>query len=123
MLTGLFSRRIDKILIAATKADHIHHEAHDRLQALVRRLADKAAARAGLSGAAVDVLALAAVRATREGTVNQGGDVLPVIIGTPIDLSRVMKITKPHQRVRYELQEIGQPTLQDVLMKKFGKKK
>ena len=84
MLTGLFSRRIDKILIAATKADHIHHEAHDRLQALVRRLADKAAARAGLSGAAVDVLALAAVRATREGTVNQGGDVLPVIIGTPI---------------------------------------
>lgn len=84
VLTGLFSRRIDKILIAATKADHIHHEAHDRLQALVRRLADKAAARAGLSGAAVDVLALAAVRATREGTVNQGGDVLPVIIGTPI---------------------------------------
>ena len=84
MLTGLFSRRIDKILIAATKADHIHHEAHDRLQALVRRLADKAAARAGLSGAAVDVLALAAVRATREGAVNQGGDVLPVIIGTPI---------------------------------------
>jgi hypothetical protein len=34
-----------------------------------------------------------------------------------------MKITKPSQRVRYELQEIGQPTLQDVLMKKFGVKK
>ena len=34
----------------------------------------------------------------------------------------LIKITKPYQRVRYELQEIGQPTLQDILMKKFGKK-
>ncbi len=57
-----------------------------------------------------------------EATIN-ASDVDLVVIGTPIDLSRVMKITKPHQRVRYELQEIGQPTLQDVLMKKFGKKK
>jgi len=57
-----------------------------------------------------------------EETINKS-DVDLVIIGTPIDLSRIMKITKPHQRVRYELQEIGQPTLQDVLMKKFGMKK
>jgi len=45
-----------------------------------------------------------------------------VIIGTPIDLTRVVKINKPHQRVRYELQEIGQPTLEDILKAKFGKK-
>lgn len=45
-----------------------------------------------------------------------------VIIGTPIDLSRILKINKPTQRVRYELQEIGQPTLTDLLTKKFGKK-
>ena len=57
-----------------------------------------------------------------EETINNS-DVDLVIIGTPIDLSRVMKIKKPFQRVRYELQEIGQPTLQDLLMKKFGKKK
>ncbi|HET7142704.1 MAG TPA: cyclic 2,3-diphosphoglycerate synthase [Anaerolineales bacterium] len=57
-----------------------------------------------------------------EETINKS-DVDMVIIGTPIDLSRVMKIKKPYQRVRYELQEIGQPTLQDVLTKKFGKKK
>ncbi|MDP2786413.1 MAG: YcjX family protein, partial [Sulfurimicrobium sp.] len=69
MLTGLFARRIDRILIAATKADHLHHESHDRLQAIVRRLADRAVKRADLTGAKVDVLALAAVRATREGTV------------------------------------------------------
>ena len=56
-----------------------------------------------------------------EETINSA-DVDMVIIGTPIDLSRVIKINKPHQRVRYELQEIGRPTLQDILMKKFGKK-
>jgi predicted GTPase len=50
-------------------------------------------------------------------------DVDLVIIGTPIDLTRVIKITKPSQRVRYELQEIGQPTLEDILKKKFTEKK
>jgi predicted YcjX-like family ATPase len=84
ILTGLFSRRIGRILIAATKADHLHHESHDRLQAIVRRLADRAIARADFSGAEVEVLALAAVRATREGTVDQRGGPLPVIIGTPL---------------------------------------
>lgn len=38
-----------------------------------------------------------------------------VIIATPIDLSRVVEINRPAQRVRYELQEIGQPDLTDVL--------
>ncbi|RUW48720.1 YcjX family protein, partial [Mesorhizobium sp. M8A.F.Ca.ET.021.01.1.1] len=83
-LTDLFSRRIDRILVAATKADHLHHESHDRLQAIVRRLADRAVARANFTGADVDVVAMAAVRATREGTVKQGRETLPVIIGTPI---------------------------------------
>jgi predicted GTPase len=55
-------------------------------------------------------------------TINKS-DADMVIIGTPIDLARIVKMNKPSQRVRYELQEIGQPTLQDLLMKKFGKKK
>jgi predicted GTPase len=38
-----------------------------------------------------------------------------VVIGTPIDLSRIIKIKKPTVRVGYELQEIGQPDLQSVL--------
>lgn len=43
-----------------------------------------------------------------------------VIIGTPIDLGRLLKLNKPAQRVRYELQEIGQPTLRELLQAKFG---
>jgi predicted GTPase len=48
-----------------------------------------------------------------------------VVIATPIDLERVIKITKPCTRVEYELQEIGRPNLEDVLddfVKKIKKK-
>jgi predicted GTPase len=55
-----------------------------------------------------------------EDTIN-AADVDLVIIGTPIDLGRLLKINKPNQRVRYELQEIGQPTLAELLVTKFGK--
>jgi predicted GTPase len=55
-----------------------------------------------------------------EATINKA-DVDLVIIGTPIDLKRIIKINKPAQRVRYELQEIGQPTLEDILRAKFSK--
>ena len=54
-----------------------------------------------------------------EKTINNA-EVDLVIIGTPIDLSGLMKINKPTQRVRYELQVIGQPTLEDLLKEKFS---
>ncbi len=38
-----------------------------------------------------------------------------VVIGTPIDLRRIVNIKKPSVRVTYELQEIGQPTLKEIL--------
>jgi predicted GTPase len=38
-----------------------------------------------------------------------------IVIGTPINLSRVINITKPHTRVHYDLQEIGLPDLDSVL--------
>ena len=46
-----------------------------------------------------------------------------VIIGTPIDLRRLVKIEKPADRVRYELQVIGQPTLQGILDEQFGEQR
>jgi predicted GTPase len=54
-----------------------------------------------------------------EATIRQA-EVDLIIIGTPIDLTRVIRLDKPHQRVRYELQEIGRPTLEEVLQAKFG---
>jgi predicted GTPase len=49
-----------------------------------------------------------------EDTIN-ASDCDVVIIGTPIDLRRVININKPTVQVGYELQEIGKPTLEDVL--------
>jgi predicted GTPase len=53
-------------------------------------------------------------------TINKA-DVDAVVIGTPIDLAKLIKINKPNTRVRYDLQEIGRPNLEDVLAE-FAKK-
>jgi predicted YcjX-like family ATPase len=82
-LSSLFRPRIDRILFAATKADHLHHSSHDRLEAVLRRTVAGAAARAEDTGALIDVVALAAVRATSEAMVVRGRDKLPSILGTP----------------------------------------
>jgi uncharacterized protein len=89
LFSQLFLRRIDRILIAATKADHLHHEAHDALTKIVRRIVDNAAKRASLSNAALDVIAFAAARATREGTIKHNGEDLPVILGTPVQGEKI----------------------------------
>lgn len=80
----LISRRIDRILFAATKADHLHHSSHDRLEAIMMRLVADAAKRAKFAGAETRSLAMAAIRATREGVIEEGGEKLDVIIGTPM---------------------------------------
>ena len=49
-----------------------------------------------------------------EKTINNT-DCDSVVIGTPIDLTRIINIKKPNTRVYYDLQEIGEPTLETVL--------
>jgi predicted YcjX-like family ATPase len=83
LLSSLLRPKIDRILFAATKADHLHHSSHDRLEAVLRRTVAKAVARAEDTGADIDVVALAAVRATREAQLQRGREKLPSILGTP----------------------------------------
>src|ERR1700686_1069848 len=83
LLSSLFRPRVDRILFAATKADHLHHSSHDRLEAVLRRTVNRAVAKAEDTGADIDVVALAAVRATREAQVQRGREKLPSILGTP----------------------------------------
>jgi len=45
-----------------------------------------------------------------------------VLIGTPVDLRRLLRINKPAVRARYELQELGKPNLEDILKRRFTKK-
>ncbi|MCS7252119.1 MAG: cyclic 2,3-diphosphoglycerate synthase, partial [Thermoflexus sp.] len=44
-----------------------------------------------------------------------------VLAATPVDLRRILKVRHPMMRVRYEIQEIGHPTLMDVLMQRIGR--
>jgi predicted YcjX-like family ATPase len=84
ILNALFRPKIDRILFAATKSDHLHHISHDRLEAVLRRAVARAVMRAEDTGATIDVVALAAVRATREAQVTRGRESLPSILGTPM---------------------------------------
>lgn len=66
-LAGLVGRRaVDKILFAATKADHLHHSQHDRLAALMDALLGEARRRADFAGAQTHAVALASLRSTVE---------------------------------------------------------
>ncbi len=82
-LNALMGKRVDKILFAATKADHLHHSSHDRLEAILRLIVDEALARSESAGAEIDVAALASIRATREVRLTQEGEDLPSIVGVP----------------------------------------
>lgn len=82
-LTRLVARRIDRILFAATKADHIHSSSHDRLEAVMNRLVADASRKARFAGAETRSMAIAAVRATRESVIEDGGQRHEVIVGTP----------------------------------------
>ena len=84
LLSSIFRPRADKILFAATKADHLHHASHDRLEAILRQLTMRAIHRAEGVGAKIDVIALAALRATREAQMVHEGEKLDAIIGTPL---------------------------------------
>lgn len=83
-LRNLVSRRIDKILFAATKADHLHHTSHDRLERILRRLVERAAMRVEESGADYETMAIAAIRATKEASLNVDGEELPSLVGIPL---------------------------------------
>lgn len=88
-LSSIFRRRVERIVFAATKADHLGQEGHDRLEALVKEMALDAISRAQFAGADVKVLALSALRATREAEMRTGAERLACVVGTPLAGERI----------------------------------
>ncbi len=88
-LSMLMGRKIDKVLFAATKADHLPASSHDRLAAVLGAIVNDALARAEGEGAGVQAMALAALRATREANVKNGRETLPCLMGTPLAGERI----------------------------------
>jgi uncharacterized protein len=82
-LTSLFrGKRVERILFAATKADHLHHAQHPQLTAIIEGLARDARDRADFAGAKTGAMAVAALRATTEETREHNGETLDLVRGT-----------------------------------------
>lgn len=85
-LASLFGvHRIERILFAATKADHLHHRQHPRLTGIVTAMLRSAKDRADFSGATTAAMSIAALRATVEETLEHGGKRLDCVRGTLLD--------------------------------------
>ncbi|MFT4151692.1 MAG: YcjX family protein [Paracoccaceae bacterium] len=81
-LTALLGgRRVERILFAATKADHLHHTQHPALTAITEALLRDAKARADFAGAQTAAMSLAGLRATVEETIPRNGEDIGAVRG------------------------------------------
>lgn len=81
-LTALLGgKRVERLLFAATKADHLHHHQHPKLTAITEALLADAKRRADFSGAKTMALSMASLRTTVEDTVQRDGAPLDVVRG------------------------------------------
>ncbi|MBU2865619.1 YcjX family protein [Pacificibacter marinus] len=85
LLALLGQRRVDRVLFAASKADHIHHSQHPRLTAIMEALVRDARDRADFAGAATSAMSIAALRATVEETIDHNGETLDCVRGRTSD--------------------------------------
>lgn len=81
----LGGKKVEKILFAATKADHLHHQQHPQLSAIMQALTRDARDRAQYAGAATQAMAIASLRATTEASMMHEGESLDVVRGTLLD--------------------------------------
>ena len=78
-------RRVEKILFAATKADHLHHTQHGQLTAITEALLRDAKDRADFAGATTAAMSIASLRTTVEETVDYRDGPLNVVRGRLLD--------------------------------------
>lgn len=87
-LSAILGKRVDRILFAATKADHIHHAQHARLTAMMEALLASSLERARFNGAATKAIALASLRSTVEQDMQRDGQTWPVVRGRLMETGR-----------------------------------
>lgn len=84
----LRGKRVERILFAATKADHLHHSQHPKLSAIMQALTRDARSRADFAGAQTAAMSIAALRATVEETITHGGRTLDCVRGTLLETGK-----------------------------------
>lgn len=85
LLRRLFSPHIDKIMFAATKADHVTPDQHRNLVSLLQQLVFEARQFAAFEGISIDCVALASVQATEFGVIEQNGKRIPTLKGNKLE--------------------------------------
>ncbi|WP_069301039.1 YcjX family protein [Neptunicoccus sediminis] len=80
-LSALRGKSVERILFAATKADHLHHHQHPALTTIMGALVRSARDKATYQGAQTDAMALASLRATVEETRSHDGETLDLVRG------------------------------------------
>ncbi|OAN18285.1 nucleoside triphosphate hydrolase [Photobacterium jeanii] len=85
LLRRLFSPRIDKVLFAATKADHVTPEQHPNLVSLLQQMVNEAWQTASFEGIKMDCMSLSSIQATEPGFVSYQGQQMPALRGHTLD--------------------------------------
>lgn len=84
LLRRLFSPRIDKLLFAATKTDHITTEQHKNLTLLLNKLIEQSRKDIQFEGIAVETMSMSSIKATENGFIEHEGETFPCIKGTSL---------------------------------------
>lgn len=108
----LHGKRVERILFAATKADHLPTSQHEELQRLLTSLLNQAQSRAAFAGARTSVMALAGLRATTPATAQLDGQRVDCVSGIPVD-SRTVEAVYPGRLPR-DLVDLKNLTPEDV---------
>ncbi|MDA0147770.1 YcjX family protein [Vibrio sp. LaRot3] len=84
MLSRLFSPKIDKILFAATKADHVTPDQHTNLVSLLQQMVHPAWQTASFEHIDMSCISMASIQATKPGFIAQNGESQPALQGTTL---------------------------------------
>ncbi|MGJ0577095.1 YcjX family protein [Xenorhabdus bovienii] len=86
----LFSPCIDKLMFAASKADHVTADQHANLISLLQQLVQEAWQNAAFEGISMDCVGLASVQATESGIVLHDGEKIPAIKGNRLSDDKLL---------------------------------
>ena len=92
LLSRLFSPKIDRLLFAATKADHVTPEQHGNMVSLLNQLIHSTKHQLNFDAIKMKTLAIAAVKTTQTGTSKHQGKTIPVIKGRSLHENKVITV-------------------------------
>lgn len=87
-LSALRGKSVERVLFAATKADHVHQSQHQALTHIMGALVRSARSKAEFQGAQTDAMAIASLRATTEETRQHEGETLDLVRGRSLETGK-----------------------------------